>query len=172
MTDQRDRRDGGPPEMKAPEPGEQAEIAAHQQCVCADTPAHCRACAFEVGWPCLVRLTAERDAALAENAALRAAGDAMAKALDRCMVGGNHLASSLISALGAGFTDEITSSDQALAVLWGKRADTDDMLYDVWMCWRAIMDARTLAGGPDWLDGWRALAPAGRGATDGEGRAE
>lgn len=91
------------------------------------------------------RTRADRDAQAAR-------ADALAAALELCMVGGNHIASALISALGAGFTDDIVSADQALEVLWGRRADTDDMLYDVWMCWRAIMDARTLAGGPDWHD--------------------
>lgn len=96
-------------------------------------------------WPC-------------ENARLRERVAALTGALDRCMIGGNHIASALISALGPDF-NEIPSFDAALERLWGTRADTDDMVYEAWMCWRAIMDARTLAGGPDWKTG-AALAQA------------
>lgn len=93
-----------------------------------------------------------REGYKAGQAASEAARAALVAALDRCMIGGNHIASALIGAIGPGFPERFTSTDQALEELWGKRADTDDMVYEVWQCWRSIMEARTLAGGPDWKD--------------------
>lgn len=87
----------------------------------------------------------------------------LAKALDWCMVGGNSLASALIGALGGDMPSQFENSDQALEALWGKRADTDDMLYEAWTCWKVMMEARAMVGGPDWFDQYREAVGRGEG---------
>jgi hypothetical protein len=60
-------------------------------------------------------------------------------ALNRCMIGGNHIANILIGTLGGGFADEYPFDASHEDVLWKLGAgDT----YEAWCCWAAIMKAR------------------------------
>lgn len=55
------------------------------------------------------------------------------------MVGGNHLANFLIGKLGGGFASQFPPTMEPPAVL---AAVKDNDIYDVWVCWAAIMRAR------------------------------
>jgi hypothetical protein len=61
------------------------------------------------------------------------------KVLRDVMVGGNHLASALVGWLGAG-EDEFplfsTTYEEAQKVV------TDPLVFDAWVCWKTIMEAR------------------------------
>ena len=63
-------------------------------------------------------------------------------AIDRMLTGGNHLASALISWLGAGagFPAYTVSFESAREVL------KDPNMYDAWVCWRTIMQERDALG--------------------------
>jgi len=65
--------------------------------------------------------------------------------LDRVMVGGNHLANVLIGKLGGGFADRYPPSMDAHDALEAIGANDE---YEVWCCWRAIMQARAALSPP------------------------
>lgn len=55
------------------------------------------------------------------------------------MVGGNHLASCLIGSLGGGFAAKFPPSMNSTDAL---HAIVSISTYDVWCCWKSIMNAR------------------------------
>jgi hypothetical protein len=70
---------------------------------------------------------------------LRAQRDQLLAALDLTMLGGNHLASTLIRRLGGGFATQYPPDlDPEIALEMLDSTDT----YAVWCCWAAIMNAR------------------------------
>ena len=61
------------------------------------------------------------------------------EALERVLIGGNHLATVLIKNVGADFADKCPPDmehEDALRILCA----TDE--YEIWCCWNAIMNAR------------------------------
>ena len=78
---------------------------------------------------------------------LRAQRDELLAALDLTMLGGNHLASTLIRRLGGGFATQYPPDlDPEVALEMLDSMDT----YSVWCCWAAIMTARAaIADAPD-----------------------
>ncbi len=71
------------------------------------------------------------------------------EALDKALIGGNHIASNLIGLLGAGkeFPDFHTSFDEARKILASRPEHTVDWMneYEQWCCWKSCMDARSMA---------------------------
>lgn len=79
-----------------------------------------------------------------------AMGGIKSKRLEAVLVGGNHLASSLIKHAGPDFAERLpprTHPDDAMAVLFNEHKEPmATVLYDMWVCWAAIMNARHLMG--------------------------
>ena len=79
------------------------------------------------------------------------------EALDRIMIGGNHLASALIGILGPKFPESGSTREQVEAAI--KSGD----FRDLWVCWDVIMQEReTLAHlrAAEAERGWRPIAEA------------
>lgn len=90
--------------------------------------------------PGVVSKTFDEDEFPSETVAkLRAREEKLRRALDGVMIGGNHLASMLLSWLGASedkFPPFTTDPKDAQKII------EDPNIYDGWVCWRAIMLAR------------------------------
>jgi hypothetical protein len=61
------------------------------------------------------------------------------QAVDRCLIGGNHIASQLINRYGADFCDQYPYTGE------GPSQNGDVLFYDLWACWANIMRARDIA---------------------------
>ena len=66
--------------------------------------------------------------------------DDLAEALERCGVGGNHLANVLIQLLGPDFPSRFPPHLDPNAAL--ERIGAGSHAFDVWCCWAAIMNSR------------------------------
>ena len=62
-------------------------------------------------------------------------------AINDIMVGGNHLANFLIGKLGPSFSADFPPSADAAKVAGKMPSD----VFDVWVCWAAIMRARFIS---------------------------
>lgn len=63
------------------------------------------------------------------------------QALEKCMIGGNHIASQLIGRMGPDFCDKYPYT--------GEGPDGVDVLtHDLWCCWANIMRARDMVEQP------------------------
>lgn len=83
----------------------------------------------------LAAVEAERDAAQA--------GEARAvEALEKMLIGGNHLASALIHLLGDDFPEYETDFNEACEIL------NDPIKYDLWVCWAMMMRERDAMNDP------------------------
>lgn len=71
----------------------------------------------------------ERDAARADAARAEAA-------LEKILIGGNHLGSALTHMLGDDFLEYETDFNQACEIL------NDPIKYDLWVCWAVMMRVR------------------------------
>lgn len=72
----------------------------------------------------------------ASGAAALLAGAAALEALEKMLIGGNHLASALMHMLGDDFPEYETDFNEACETL------NDPIKYDLWVCWAIMMRER------------------------------
>lgn len=87
------------------------------------------------------RIEIDNDTAHSIAASLRKLA-ALEDAFDMALTGGNHLASQLISRIGAGFSSEFPPDTDTESALRRLGATVE---YDMWCAWAALMMARERA---------------------------
>lgn len=83
---------------------------------------------------------------------------ALCKALDTALIGGNHLASNLIGILGASeknFPLKGTDHEKVRIVLSERFPHTWIGIYEQWCAWNCCMQARDIAEEAMGRDGWK-----------------
>jgi hypothetical protein len=77
-----------------------------------------------------------------EAARLEAENERMREALEKALIGGNHIASQLIGRLGGGFSEDYPPDMDSETVLTRLGPTVE---YDMWCAWSAGMQAREYA---------------------------
>lgn len=88
------------------------------------------------------RIRALLEACEAERDAARAEAARAVEALEKLLIGGNHLASALIHMLGDDFVEYETDFNEACEIL------NDPIKYDLWVCWAIMMRERDAMNDP------------------------
>lgn len=72
--------------------------------------------------------------------------DTLEDCLDRCMIGGNSIASNLIGILGPGFHARFKDASQAREELYAEYDEERAYeIYEQWLCWHALGQAKEAA---------------------------
>lgn len=111
---------------------------------CTDDVAELRRLAREQGRQSGATLREYMDICEAQSSEIFSLRDrihALETALNRCLIGGNHIAGVLIDRLGARFSTDYPPGSEHRDV---RAALTSQEDYEIWCCWNALMCARSV----------------------------